>query len=314
MTRAAQGVAGLQQRRASTSASAARWRRTRSAERRRRLPGCGGPRPSTATTAHAGPDRPAAACPTVSRHLRRGPRHAARPHRPRPAATVPTDGTIWAPGPVPRVGDRHRASASPLVDQLGDVQLPGVCAAATASPARPATGPARAARSGAATRTRAGGCCPSALPARVGDLARELARRPTAEVDAAEAIASYLRTHATYRWTRRCRGAVEDAVDRFLFVDRRGFCEQFASARWCCCASLGDPGPAGHGPGVRRADAGRRSALPRQGPARLGRAVGARRGLGQLRPHRRRAARRQRGCPCPCGTVLRATSPVACAP
>jgi len=71
---------------------------------------------------------------------------------------------------------------------------------------------------------------PLSLPSRVRDLADRLAAGALTEYDQVNAIAGYLRSHYRYSLdTPRLPGGA-DAVDRFLFVDHVGFCEQFASA------------------------------------------------------------------------------------
>jgi hypothetical protein len=81
---------------------------------------------------------------------------------------------------------------------------------------------------------------PSSVPARVGALAQQLDTRAS-RYETAEAIAAYLRSHMTYRLDSPVPLPGEDAVDRFLFVDRTGFCEQFASAEVVLLRALSIP-------------------------------------------------------------------------
>lgn len=151
-----------------------------------------------------------------------------------------TDGTIWSPGPI--VSVTATGSRVPLVDELGAVQLPGVAGDYRVSSAVMATDPAQLrSRSGADLEDPRWRVLPSVLPVRVSDLAHELVGQTRSRYDAAEAIAAYLRTHATYRLDSPVPGRDEDAVDRFLFVDRVGFCEQFASAEVVLLRSVGIP-------------------------------------------------------------------------
>ncbi len=71
---------------------------------------------------------------------------------------------------------------------------------------------------------------PQSLPSRVRNLADQLAAGGDTEYDRVSAIADYLRSHYRYRLDTPRLPSGADAVDRFLFVDDVGFCEQFASA------------------------------------------------------------------------------------
>jgi len=81
---------------------------------------------------------------------------------------------------------------------------------------------------------------PIETPARVADLSRQL----TAGKDRPAAVAAvedWLRANATYRTDSPVPARGEDAVDRFLFVDRTGFCEQFAAAGTVLLRAAGIP-------------------------------------------------------------------------
>ena len=71
---------------------------------------------------------------------------------------------------------------------------------------------------------------PASVPARVQRLADELAAGAPTEYDRVERIGLYLRSHYRYSLDTPRLPSGADAVDQFLFVDRVGFCEQFASA------------------------------------------------------------------------------------
>jgi transglutaminase-like putative cysteine protease len=71
---------------------------------------------------------------------------------------------------------------------------------------------------------------PAELPARVADLARQITAGAGTRYAQVQAIERYLRGHETYTLNSPVPGPGQDAVDRFLFRDHVGFCEQFASA------------------------------------------------------------------------------------
>lgn len=71
---------------------------------------------------------------------------------------------------------------------------------------------------------------PAGLPERVSALGRQLTAGAATRADAVRAVEDWLRASATYRLDSPVPRPGEDAVDRFLFVDRTGFCEQFAAA------------------------------------------------------------------------------------
>ena len=151
-----------------------------------------------------------------------------------------SDGTIWAPGPL--VSVTAVGSRIPLVDELGSVQLPGLRGGYTAVSGVLETNPAllRSTRGVDAPDAR-WRSLPVAVPPRVGQLARQITAGSGTRFDASEAIASWLRANLTYRLDSPVPEPGEDAVDRFLFVDRVGFCEQFASAEVVMLRSLGIP-------------------------------------------------------------------------
>ncbi|WP_328291663.1 DUF3488 and transglutaminase-like domain-containing protein [Kineococcus sp. NBC_00420] len=81
---------------------------------------------------------------------------------------------------------------------------------------------------------------PSSLPQRVRDLGVRLAvgRGPVAT---ARAVNEHLHASARYSLDAPVPAAGEDAVDAFLFEDRIGFCEHFASAEVVLLRSAGIP-------------------------------------------------------------------------
>ncbi|WP_432541997.1 transglutaminase-like domain-containing protein [Kineococcus sp. SYSU DK002] len=81
---------------------------------------------------------------------------------------------------------------------------------------------------------------PASVPTRVRDLGRELTAGRDA-VSAARAVSAHLRSVARYSLDAPVPGAGVDAVDAFLFTDRVGFCEQFASAQVVLLRAAGYP-------------------------------------------------------------------------
>ncbi|MDQ1484572.1 MAG: protein-glutamine gamma-glutamyltransferase [Actinomycetota bacterium] len=82
---------------------------------------------------------------------------------------------------------------------------------------------------------------PPQLPTRIADLAAGLAASTATRYDAVVAVEDYLRTHATYDLNSPLPAPGADAVDDFLFISRRGFCEQFASAAVVMLRTRGIP-------------------------------------------------------------------------
>ncbi|MGH2405564.1 MAG: transglutaminaseTgpA domain-containing protein, partial [bacterium] len=80
-----------------------------------------------------------------------------------------------------------------------------------------------------------------ALPARVGGLARAVASGQPTTYDRVMAINSYLWTHYRFDLSIPPQRRPGDAVDHFLFEERRGYCEQFASAMVVMLRSIGVP-------------------------------------------------------------------------
>ena len=70
---------------------------------------------------------------------------------------------------------------------------------------------------------------PQTVPARVKQLSDGLVARQPTEFDRVRAITAYLRDNYRYSLDTPRLPSDRDAVDQFLFVDRVGFCEQFAT-------------------------------------------------------------------------------------
>ena len=82
---------------------------------------------------------------------------------------------------------------------------------------------------------------PDEMPARVTALAQEILDREPTAYDKVQAIDRWLRANVKYTLDipRLPDGA--DAVDQFLFVDRKGFCEQIATASAVLLRTVGVP-------------------------------------------------------------------------
>ncbi|WP_019635149.1 transglutaminase-like domain-containing protein [Paenibacillus fonticola] len=71
---------------------------------------------------------------------------------------------------------------------------------------------------------------PDSLPERVRTLSASLVQDADNRYDAAMAVAKYLKQHYSYSLNTSIPPANEDFVDRFLFVDRQGYCDHFSTA------------------------------------------------------------------------------------
>ena len=80
---------------------------------------------------------------------------------------------------------------------------------------------------------------PAALPARVGDLAREITARESSPYGQALALCSYLQNHFQYDLDTPVYPDNRDVTDYFLFESRRGCCELFATAMAVMGRSIG---------------------------------------------------------------------------
>ena len=91
------------------------------------------------------------------------------------------------------------------------------------------------------------------VPARVTQLATELARDQVTTYDTVRAMEEWMGTHTQYSLDIPALPEGEDAVERFLFVDKQGFCEQIASSLVVMLRSQGIPArlAVGYAPGER---------------------------------------------------------------
>ena len=92
-----------------------------------------------------------------------------------------------------------------------------------------------------------------AVPARVADLARQATAGAPTTYDKVRALEAWMAAHTTYTLDVPPLPPGADAVEQFLFVDRRGFCEQIGSALVVMLRTLGIPArlAVGYTPGER---------------------------------------------------------------
>jgi protein-glutamine gamma-glutamyltransferase len=146
----------------------------------------------------------------------------------------------WAPGVIQRV----QADMFGAVRDGGAVRIFGSRAASgyTVTSDVASTAPWLLRRaSGADNVDSSWTALPGELPQRVTDLAHRVTAAAPTRFEQVQAIQAYLRTHETYALNSPVPGPGEDAVDRFLFRDHVGFCEQFASAEAVMLRTLGVP-------------------------------------------------------------------------
>lgn len=147
-------------------------------------------------------------------------------------------GPVWSPGPVLRA---DVAGNFAFVDDFGAVRAPTWPAYTVRSAVvDPSLDQLRNA-SGADAVDARWTALPATVPARVTALGRELAGSARTRIDAVLAVEQWLAANATYRTDSPVPRRGEDAVDRFLFVDRVGFCEQFAAAEVLLLRAAGIP-------------------------------------------------------------------------
>src|SRR3972149_3326014 len=82
---------------------------------------------------------------------------------------------------------------------------------------------------------------PPSLPPRVAGLARQLTGDAATPYDAVRVVNRYLWMQYRYDLTIGPQRRPGDAVDYFLFAERRGYCEQFASAMAVLLRAAGIP-------------------------------------------------------------------------
>jgi len=91
------------------------------------------------------------------------------------------------------------------------------------------------------------------VPSRVRDLAARVTAAAPTTYDKVLALENWMGTNTTYSLDVPALPANADAVDQFLFVDQRGFCEQIATSLVVMLRSLGIPArlAVGYAPGER---------------------------------------------------------------
>ncbi len=82
---------------------------------------------------------------------------------------------------------------------------------------------------------------PATVTQRTRDLAQHIAADEPTTYDQVIAVRDYVRDHYTYDYFPPAQPPNTDAVDQFLFVDKRGVCEHFVSAMVIMLRSLGIP-------------------------------------------------------------------------
>jgi hypothetical protein len=146
----------------------------------------------------------------------------------------------WSPGVVRRVkadmfGALREQGSLRLFGARGDETYTVTSVVAQRSPA------ALQRASAAGVVDKAWTALPAEVPQRVTDLARRITAGAATLYTQMQAIQTYLRSHETYALNSPVPAANEDAVDRFLFHDHVGFCEQFASAETVLLRAVGVP-------------------------------------------------------------------------
>ena len=156
------------------------------------------------------------------------------------AVTADHDGTVWAPGEVRELGPGRLPPA--FLGPHGLVQLARPVRAYEVVSQLPAADPGRLrAATGQDPADPRWTALPGTLSPRVAALAREVTAGAATRYDAVVALERWLEENATYRLDPPVPGPGEDAVERFLLVDRTGYCQQFAAAHAVLLRSLGIP-------------------------------------------------------------------------
>lgn len=147
-------------------------------------------------------------------------------------------GVIWAPGPVVRLEDTR---GGVFVDEFGattgiiapSYQVTTQVLRTSLEELPPSSGPDEADPRYTAL--------PRATPERVRQLGQQITSAASSRIDAVRRVESWLAANARYDLESPVPGPGEDAVDRFLFVDKVGFCEQFAAAEAVLLRAVGIP-------------------------------------------------------------------------
>jgi transglutaminase-like putative cysteine protease len=156
------------------------------------------------------------------------------------ARTRRHDGTVWAPGPV--VALEAPGAPGSWVDEQGVWRLSSPVERYRVESELPVAHDA-ALRSAAGSEPVEDGWLqlPAALPERVVGLARQLTAGAATRYDAVVAVETFLETSFEYTLDPPVPRPGDDAVDRFLFVDRAGYCQHFAAAATVLLRAAGIP-------------------------------------------------------------------------
>lgn len=84
-------------------------------------------------------------------------------------------------------------------------------------------------------------CALPPLSGRVEELARSITANIANDYDKVEALSNYLKANYPYDLRVRPQGDRENTVEFFLFEERRGFCEHFATTLAVMCRTVGIP-------------------------------------------------------------------------
>ena len=135
-----------------------------------------------------------------------------------------------------------------------------------------------------------------ATPERVRALAASVTASAPTRYDKVRALERWMAIHTEYSLDVPALPAGADAVDNFLFVTRKGFCEQIGSSLVVMLRSLGIPArlAVGYAPGERNPFTGLYEVRAER-RARVGRGLVPGCRLAELRPHRRGAVGRRAG-------------------
>ena len=147
-------------------------------------------------------------------------------------------GTVWSPGAAVSVVADARVAR---VDRSGAVLLPGSTPSYVVDSVPHETRPEVLRAAGSGPSGAQGLQLPGELPDRVRALAQEITAAAPTVYDKVQAVEQWLAASATYRLDPPVPGPGEDPVDRFLFVDRTGFCEHVAAAEVVLLRAVGIP-------------------------------------------------------------------------
>ncbi len=140
----------------------------------------------------------------------------------------PELGVVIAPGPV-----RTVTGAAPFFLHGSSVMLPYIAAysvESTTVPDDPATLAHATGRDTGSAADPRWLALPPTITLRTDELAHRLTDAVATRAAAVAAVHDYVQGSATYDLASPVPRSGQDAVDDFLFVSRRGFCEQFAAA------------------------------------------------------------------------------------